>query len=99
MAEITFGIGSQQNIVGSGLGFYGASFGSSVQIGSFQDRTFVTNSAGTAQGPAANNIKFTVPATGNTQTIGSGIPITKINSGNRSFHINFDHSTDVNVQN
>ena len=32
-------------------------------------------------------------------TIGSGIPITKINSGNRSFHINFDHSTDVNVQN
>tara|TARA_Y100000593_G_scaffold85589_1_gene162866 strand:+ start:2997 stop:3926 length:930 start_codon:yes stop_codon:yes gene_type:complete len=99
MAEITFGIGSQQNIVGSGLGFYGASFGSSVQIGAFQDRTFVTNSAGTAQGQAANNIKFTVPATGNTQTIGSGIPITKINSGNRSFHINFDHSTDVNVQN
>ena len=99
MAEITFGIDSQDNIVGSGLGFYGASFGSSVQIGAFQDKTFVTNSAGTAQGPAANNIKFTVPATGNTQTIGSGIPITKINSGNRSFHINFDHSTDVNVQN
>ena len=99
MAEITFGIDSQDNIVGSGLGFYGATFGSSVQIGAFQDKTFVTNSAGTAQGPAANNIKFTVPATGNTQTIGSGIPITKINSGNRSFHINFDHSTDVNVQN
>jgi len=99
MAEITFGIDNQENIVGSGLGFYGASFGSSVQIGAFQDRTFVTNSAGTSQGPAANNIKFEVPATGNTQTIGSGIPITKINSGNRTFHINFDHSTDVNVQN
>ena len=53
MAEITFGIGSQQNIAGSGLGFYGATFGSSVQIGSFQDTTFVTNAAGTAQGPSA----------------------------------------------
>ena len=44
MAEITFGIDNQENIVGSGLGFYGSTFGSSVQIGSFQDRTFVTNS-------------------------------------------------------
>ena len=36
MAEITFGINDQQNIVGSGLGFYGSTFGSSVQIGSYQ---------------------------------------------------------------
>ena len=99
MAEITFGIDNQQNIVGSGLGFYGSTFGSSVQIGSFQDTTFVTNAAGTSQGPAANNVKFTVPATGSSQAVGSGIPITKINSGDRSFHINFDHTSDVNVQN
>ena len=99
MAEITFGIGSQQNIAGSGLGFYGATFGSSVQIGSFQDTTFVTNAASTAQGPSANNIKYTNCASGNSTAVGSGIPLTKINSGNRTFHINFDHSTHVNVQN
>ena len=99
MAEITFGVDNYSNIVGSGLGFYGATFGSSVQIGAFQDKTFVTNSAGTTEGPATTNIKFTVPATGAPSTIGSGIPITKINSSNSTFHINFDHSTDVNVQN
>ena len=99
MAEITFGIDTQSNIVGSGLGFYGASFGSSVQIGAFQDKTFVTNSAGTAPGPAAGNMKFTTPASGNSLGNGSGIPITKINSGESTFFINFDHSADVNVQN
>jgi hypothetical protein len=99
MAEITFGIYNQENIVGSGLGFYGASFGSSVQIGSFQDKTFVTNSAGTSQGPAAHNTKFTSPGSGDMKSVGSGIPITKLNSGQRTFHINFDHTTDVNVQN
>ena len=99
MAEITFGIGSQQNIAGSGLGFYGATFGSSVQIGSFQDTTFVTNAAGTSQGPAATNIKFASPGSGISSAVGSGIPLTKINSGNRTFHINFDHTSHVNVQN
>ena len=99
MAEITFGIGTQSNIVGSGLGFYGATFGSSVQIGSFQDSTYVTNAAGTAQGPAATNIKFSTPGSGTPSTVGSGIPLTKINSGNRTFHVNFDHTSDVNVQN
>ena len=99
MAEITFGIGSQQNIAGSGLGFYGSTFGSSVQIGSFQDSTFVTNAAGTSQGPAATNIKFASPGSGISSAVGSGIPLTKINSGNRTFHINFDHTSHVNVQN
>ena len=99
MAEITFGTYNQENIVGSGLGFYVASFGSSVQIGAFQDKTFVTNSAGTAPGPAAGNMKFTTPASGNSLGNGSGIPITKINSGESTFFINFDHSADVNVQN
>ena len=99
MAEITFGIGTQQNIVGSGLGFYGASFGSSVQIGAFQESTYVTNAAGTAQGPAATNIKFSTPGSGTPSTVGSGIPLTKINSGNRTFHVNFDHTSYVNVQN
>ena len=99
MAEITFGIGTQQNIAGSGLGFYGASFGSSVQIGSYQDTTFVTNAAGTDTGPAANNVKYTTPASGLSTMVTSGVPLAKINSSNRTFHVNFDHSSHVNVQN
>jgi hypothetical protein len=100
MAEITFGIYNQNNIVGSGLGFYGATFGSSVQIGSYQDSTFVTDGTGTDPGPASLNLKFSTPATGvPSRTVASGIPITKVNQGQRSFHINFDHSTEINVQN
>lgn len=52
------------NLAGSGLGFYGSSFGSSVDVGSYQDTTFLTNSDGTTQGPQVNNIKWTHPASG-----------------------------------
>jgi len=99
MAEITFGIYNQENIVGSGLGFYGSTFGSSVQIGSYQDSTFVTDSTGTSQGPASKNLKFATPASGAPSAVGSGIPLSKVNQGQRSFHVNFDHTSTVNVQN
>lgn len=51
---------SVTNLNGSGLGFYGTTFGSSVQVGNQQDTTFITNSNGTIQGhPLNNNHKFT----------------------------------------
>lgn len=40
---------------GSGIGFYGSSFGASVPIGSTQSTTFVTNSTGTSQASQLNN--------------------------------------------
>tara|TARA_Y100000004_G_C8906110_1_gene408758 strand:+ start:570 stop:1280 length:711 start_codon:yes stop_codon:yes gene_type:complete len=40
---------------GSGIGFYGSSFGASVPIGSTQTTTFVTNSTGTTQASQLNN--------------------------------------------
>lgn len=99
MAEITFGISdSNINIGGSGLGFYGTTFGSSVQIGSYQESTFVTNSDGTTEGPEANNVKYVSFASGD-PALGSGVPLSKINSNVASLVINFDHSSAVNVQN
>lgn len=99
MAEITFGTYSTNNLAGSGLGFYGASFGSSVQIGSYQDKTFITNSTGTTNGGNAHNVKFTAAASGYPDTITSGIPLSKLNGYHRTLDINFDHSSAVNVQN
>ena len=76
MATISFYAGSTaiNNISGSGLGFYGGSFGQSVEINKFQDTTFITNGGGTVQAGAVNNIKYSsdtlafaagiVPATG-----------------------------------
>lgn len=98
MAEITFGVWAQQNITASGLGFYGATHGASVQIGSYQDSTFVTNDTGADPGPEANNVKLVNVASG-TWAAGSGIPLTRTNSGASTFHINFDHSAAVRVQN
>jgi hypothetical protein len=76
MASINFYAGSTaiNAITGSGLGFFGGSFGQSVELNQWQDTTFITNAGGTTQAGAANNIKYStdilafapgiVPATG-----------------------------------
>lgn len=51
--------GTDQNLLGSGLGFYGPTFGSSVQVGQYQDSMFITDGTGQNQGPQVNNTKFT----------------------------------------
>lgn len=99
MAEITFGTYSTSNLQGSGLGFYGSTFGSSVQIGSYNQSTFVTNANGTTNGGAAYNVRYTAAASGEPFSTGSGIPLVRINGQHRTLDINFDHSTPVNVQN
>jgi hypothetical protein len=98
MAEITFGTYSTANLLGSGLGFYGNSFGSSVQLGEYQSRSYITNSAGTTNGGDAFNTKYTHAASGFPQTA-SGIPLVRINSYHRTLDINFDHNEPVFVQN
>lgn len=99
MAEITFGTYSTPNIRGSGLGFYGPAFGSSVQIGSFQDKTFITNADGTLNGGNAYNVKFTAAASGIPDTDTTGIPLSRLNGYHRTLDINFDHNVPVQVQN
>ena len=42
---------------GSGLGFYGSNFGTSISVGNIQDTTFITNSVGTASGQGVSNTK------------------------------------------
>jgi hypothetical protein len=103
MATISFlaGEGSEaiHHLQGSGLGFYGTTFGSSVQIGSFQDSTFVTNADGTTQAQDGDNIKYVNSHSG----IYKGNPTTKsvllVPSSRSSLNIRFDHTSAVNVQN
>lgn len=98
MAEITFGTFNTPNLMGSGLGFYGSSFGSSVSLGAFQSRSFITNSAGVTNGGASQNIQYTHPASGFPQSA-SGIPLIRINSFHRTLDVHFDHDEPVFVQN
>lgn len=63
MATLTFMAGSGSTLYGlstSGVGFYGNDgFGYAVTVGEYQGTTYITNSNGTNQGPACDNIKFT----------------------------------------
>ena len=67
-AAINFYAGTDfniQSLTGSGLGFYGSSgFGASVEVGAWQGRTYITNAAGTSQGPEADNVMFLNSASG-----------------------------------
>jgi hypothetical protein len=52
------------NLAGSGLGFYGSNFGFSVPVGQNNQTTYITNGAGTTQGPQSDNIKWSHPNSG-----------------------------------
>ncbi len=65
-AEISFyagqGGGTWVDMSTSGMSFFGAAFGNSVQVGQYQDSTFITGSDGTPEGPQATNCKFETPS-------------------------------------
>ena len=90
---------------GSGLGFFGATAGASVQIGSYQDSTYVSNSAGTVTTDQTNNIKYvgntypsgvcTVSSVGSPFTVG----LSGVKSACCTLGIRFSHNTAVKTQN
>ena len=94
-AAITFyagqGAGVWVNLNASGLGFFGASFGTSVQVGQYQDSTFITTGAGSAEGPQATNCKYLtasgVSVDGGASVVPSAVAI---NSGTMNIRFTFD---------
>lgn len=92
-AAIDFYHGNGTTALGaSGVGFYGSSFGSSVQVASYQDSTFITNSNGTVNGGAMNNDKYVgtssgVQVNGDATTNLSGVALA---SGTLNVRFTFD---------
>ena len=93
------GGGTFTSLNSSGLGFFGASFGTSVQVGEYQDSTFISSSNGSSEGPQATNCKY--------DTVTSGVIVNGdvavvpssmvINSGTLNIRFTFD--TGVKTQN
>lgn len=87
---------------GSGLGFYGANFGTSVAIGNFQDTTFITNSVGTASGQGVSNTKpdgadftkFYHAAFG-----ASSVPLTRMQNKHAPINIRVTESSNILLTN
>lgn len=99
MASILFFSGQNAvNMNGSGLAFMGSSFGSSVDVGSYQTTTWISNSNGTAQGPQCNSISWTHPNSGSINSAAS-IALTGIPNYLATLNARFNHSTNVRVQN
>jgi len=113
MAEIRFqllqqaaGTPTRNNLQGSGLAFYGSSAGSSVQIGEYQDNTYVANSTGSSFSDQAFNVKYVTGSFPSGQTILSGqhgatdsIGLSGIKTFQSTLGIEFGHTTAVKVQN
>lgn len=89
-----------QDLAGSGLGFFGdAGWGASVRVGEWQGRTYITNGAGTTQGPEVDNVKYANAGSGIIGQTGSGIALTAIPNHQATLNIRFNYDTAVQVQN
>ena len=98
MAAINF-FAATYNLNGSGLGFYGTGFGQSVNVGAYQNTTFITNGNGTAQGQQVNNVMFLNTNSGIVNSASSGVWLTQIPNYLASLNISFTNVTPVKTQN
>jgi hypothetical protein len=102
MADINFYAGEDfeiGHISGSGLGFYSNGFGYSVPVGSYQSRTFITNSTGASQGAEVDNNKYSNSTTVIVGQAGSGISLTSLPNYLSTLNIRFTNDSPVTVQN
>lgn len=95
---------SINHAAGSGLGFYGLTFGASVPVGSQQNTTYITNSAGTEQGSQLNNTAMAsigTESTAGTVSINGSTPINNDKLPNYlcPLNVRFTHDQAVRVQN
>ena len=102
MASIFFEIldnTSIKSLSGSGLGFYGSSFGASVSTNDYQDSTYLTDENGESNFGSARNVKYLNPSglIGGTNKE-TGV-LTGMNGTEATLLIHFDHTTKVKVQN
>jgi len=103
MAQIDFYAGEGHDIVStstSGLGFYGDNgFGYSVAIGSYQGRTYITDSTGTVQGPEVDNNKYHSTSGVIIGQTGTPIHLLQLPNYQSTLNIRFTNDDSVQVQN
>ena len=101
MASIDFYAGTTaiNNISGSGLGFFGGSFGQSVELNKWQGTTFITNGNGTTQGGAVNNIKYSTDTLAFAPSVVPATGLKYIPNEKATLNVRFTNATAVKTQN
>lgn len=101
-AEINFYAGQSDGtfvaMSSSGLGFFGASFGNSVQVGEYQDSTYITTGNGSVEGPQATNGKY-ITSSGASIDGGATVAPSAIAVNSGTMNIRFTFSPAVKTQN
>lgn len=82
----------------SGLGFFGATFGTSVQVGQYQASTFITNGTGQSQGPQVENAKY-ISLNGVSINGGATVAPSSLALASGTINVRFTHTTAINTQN
>lgn len=94
------GGGTWVDLNASGLGFFGASFGASVQVGEYQDSTYISASDGSAPaGPQATNTKYDTVTTGVIVDGAAAIVPSAVAINSGTLNIRFTFDSDVKTQN
>ena len=94
-----------ETLSGSGLGFFGATAGSSVQIGAYQSSTFVSNGDGSTTSGQTNNIKYatSIFPSGRCVVNSAGsdfnVGLSGVVSYQTTLGVRFGHTTAVKTQN
>jgi hypothetical protein len=90
--------GSIEHLSGSGLGFFGASFGQSVEVGAWQATTYITNGTGSTEGPVCENTQWIHSTSGNQSDAGE-INLRYIPNRLATLNIRFHNDSAVKTQN
>ena len=90
---------SLNGVNGSGLGFYGSTFGASVSTSSYQDSTYVTNANGQDNGGVARNVKYLSPTGCFLSPAAVNGSLLNVNGIEATLIIHFGHEVSVKVQN
>ena len=102
MADLAFygggGPYAINNILNSGIGFFGSSFGDSVEVGEYQDTSFITDGNGTQDGGQINNIKYENVSSGAINGA-AATHLKNIPNYLATLNIRFTHGSDVKTQN
>ncbi|MGI0023167.1 MAG: hypothetical protein ACRD9Q_09940 [Nitrososphaeraceae archaeon] len=99
-ASIDFFHGNGTTAIGaSGVGFFGATFGSSVQVASYQDTTFITNGGGTVNGGSLINNKYPGNSSGVVIDGGSEVQLSGEPTNSGTLNIRFTFDSAVQTQN
>ena len=84
---------------GSGIGFFGSSFGQSVAVGSYQDTTYITDGNGQTQGAQLSNWKFINARSGLYNQDTTQYPLSGIPNNYATVNVRFTNDSAVKCQN